>query len=144
MPAKNRLFPHLLPDDIIIWEAYLEDPLISWDSIDYDVRVGKGRDPGEAIGANIRQMAIDLSQRRIDAVGHGPHSIDIVEITRSAGMTALGQLELYPLLYQQTFNPTKPLRTLLVAAEIQSDISVKLNKSNTLVHIVDVKLPIRF
>lgn len=143
MPGKNRQFPHLLPDDILIWEAYLADPLITWDSIDYDVRVGKGRDPGLAIAPNIRQMAIDLSQRRIDAVGHGPTFIDIIEITRSAGMTALGQLELYPILYQSTFSPAKPLRTLLVAAEIQSDITAKLDPSNTLVRIVDVKLPDR-
>lgn len=141
MPGKNRLYPHLLPDDILIWEAYLADPLILWDSIDYDVHVGKGRDPGEAIAPNIRQMAISLSERRIDAVGHGPHSIDIIEITRSAGMTALGQLELYPLLYQQTFLPTKPLRTILVAAEIQSDIDVKLKRANTLVALVDVIFP---
>jgi hypothetical protein len=128
MASKNRLYPHLLPQDIAVWERYLNSPDAAYHSIEYDVRVGSGRDPGDTYEANIRQMAIDLSQRRIDAVGHRRDTIDIIEITTDAGLTAIGQLHAYPRLYTARYNPTKPLRTVLVCESIQTDLETAIRE----------------
>ncbi len=119
---KNRLYPHLLPDDIEVWEQFLAEHSDEYDYFDYDVRVGRGRDPGANFDPNIRTMGIGLSQRRIDAVGHKSDSIDIIEITGHAGIHAVGQLNVYPLLYAHMFKPLKPLRKLLVARELGPDV----------------------
>ena len=126
MAFKNRFYPHLLPDDIELWERFLKVRGDQYDSFDYDIRIGKGRDPGTNVDSKIRRMGIELSQRRIDAIGHRPGSLTVIEITLSAGLKAVGQLLTYPDLYKLTYNPTLPVKTLLVAAEIQPDINQAL------------------
>ena len=125
-----RKYPHLLKVDVPVWERFLDYHGHNYNHFEYDVRVGLGRDPGPEVGNNIRQMALDLSLRRIDAVGHKADVIHIIEITTSAGMTAVGQLSSYPTLYRATFNPTIPTTPLLVAERLQSDIETALNAAN--------------
>ena len=115
-------FPHLLPADCDLWERFLDENPKRFSHIDYDVRVGFGRDPGHSFDSNLRQMAIDLSQRRIDAVGHSDGVLHIIEIATVPGLRALGQLIAYPTLYQQTFSPTQSLVPLLIAEVLQADI----------------------
>jgi hypothetical protein len=117
-----REFPHLLTEDIILWKRFLASPHNVYTTFEYDVRVGNGRDPGPDYPNNIRQMALDLSQRRIDAIGHTTDDITIIEISLNPGLTQLGQLIAYPTLYRQTFQYTGIIKTLLVAAVLQSDL----------------------
>lgn len=131
-----REFPHLLPDDIKVWKRFLLNFGDNYTHFDYDVRVGYGRDPGSDFDIKIRSMAIDLSQRRIDAVGHTVNHLDIIEITHSAGLTAIGQLLSYPILYGHMFNPSIPLVPVLVCAEIQTDIEKPLTDLHIPYYIV--------
>jgi len=74
-------------------------------------------------------MAIGLSQRRIDAIGHRNGRATIFEITTSAGLTAIGQLQVYPQLYK-TLNPlAKTEPPILIAETIQDDILPYLQDS---------------
>lgn len=127
MSFKNRLYPHLLPDDIPVWERYLAAFPDRYSRIEYDVRVGNGRPAPPGSDPNIRKMQRDLSRRRIDAVGFRPGQIDIIEITRLADLKAIGQLTAYPLLYQQTFRQTPNLHTILVAEELHTDIKTVID-----------------
>lgn len=119
-------FPHLLPWDAAIWRAFLQRNGQNYQTFEYDVRVGNGRDPGPDFSQNIRNMAIRLSQRRIDAVGFQPGTITLFEITGSIGMTALGQCHAYPILYRIANPGNYTLRTILVAAHLQDDIKPSL------------------
>lgn len=122
MAQKNRLYPHLLEEDIILWEQYLEDHANEYSSFDYDVRVGTGRDPGEDLPDNMRKMGIGLSQRRIDVVGFAQGHRDIIEITLYAGLKAMGQLSVYPLLYIESYGCPVPLRRVLLCRKQSPDI----------------------
>ena len=122
MNWKNNLYPHLLPEDICLWESFLLENSSKFIGFDYDVRVGSGRDPGPSYNSQLRRIGIDLSQRRIDCIGYQSKSIYIFEVTMSVGLKAIGQLLTYPLLYQRTYNPTLPLVPAFVCSEIQSDI----------------------
>lgn len=117
-----RRFPHLLKDDVALWERFLASPNHIYSSFEYDIRVGEGRDPGPDYDRNIRKMALDLSQRRIDAIGRTREGITIIEISTSAGLTQVGQLLAYPSLYRQTFSYTGKISRLLVAQTLQTDI----------------------
>ncbi len=136
MAFKNRFFPHLLPVDILVWERFLDQFGKAYSKFDYDVRVGDGRDPGDIVPDPIRAMAVKLSQRRIDAVGHTPDRLDVIEITTDAGLTAIGQLEAYPRLYQAKFHPTTPIRPVLVCESIQTDLESTLDAIAAVVYIV--------
>lgn len=127
MASKNRQFPHLLPGDIPVWERFLVAFPDRYDRIEYDVRVGKGRPAPPGFEPNIKKMALDLSRRRIDAIGFTGERIDIIEITRLADLKAVGQLLAYPLLYKQTYGGTKPMHTVLIAEELHTDIEQVLD-----------------
>lgn len=129
MSIKNKLYPHLLPPDIEVWERYLKDHKAEYNFFDYDVRVGNGKDPGPKYNDTIRQMAIDLTQRRIDAIGYKNDSITIIEITRSIGLKAIGQIKVYKILYKIKFNPHLPVNTLILGEYLQSDIAPYLDES---------------
>jgi hypothetical protein len=128
MSILNRQFPHLLPDDIAVWQAFLKQCPARWHVIDYDVRVGPGTDPGDSVSPKYRQVGLELSQMRIDAVGHLPNIIEIVEITTQAGLKAIGQLVSYPILFHHDFAPPKTVRPLLVCTSLKPGISTVLSE----------------
>jgi len=125
-----RKYPHLLSTDVPVWERFIALHGDEYIRFDYDVRVGEPRDPGISFEPNIRQMAMDISRRRIDAVGVQPNKLTIIEITRRAGLTAVGQLITYPILYAQTYGDTRPLTPLLVCEEADSNIRAALAAHN--------------
>jgi len=131
---KNRFYPHLLQPSIDLWEMYLVDHASEYTSFDYDVKVGDGRDPGKRFSDKIRKMALGLSQRRVDVVGHRSDRRDIIEITPYAGIRAIGQLEVYPLLYQQTFKSPERLQPVLICHDISPDIDEALVRKAIIVH----------
>jgi hypothetical protein len=122
MAILNRLYPHLLPEDIELWQDWLKLHPTRFERFEYDVLIGQGRDPGPSYQPNIRQMAITLSQRRIDALGYNAEGITIIELTVSAGLRAIGQLATYPALFHATYNPRTAVSLLLICREVQSDI----------------------
>jgi hypothetical protein len=122
----NHKYPHLLPQDVGVWELFLATHDQFFDTLDYDVRVGVGRPREDLPTPNMRRMATDLSQRRIDVVGHTANVRTIIEITHSAGLKALGQMHAYPPLYRATYPGDFPLKRLLVAGELQSDLELCL------------------
>ncbi len=118
----NRQFPHLLPDDIVVWQRFLEHFGHLYSTFDYDVRVGQGRPAPDQPMEGIRKMALDLSQRRIDAVGHQPSGPTVIEITTGIGFKAIGQIQVYPRLYRERFGISGTINTLIVGAFLQDDI----------------------
>lgn len=122
MALDNRQFPHLLPDDIEVWKRFLTHFGHLYDNFDYDVRVGKGRPQPEQELKGIRKMAVDLSQRRIDAIGNHQRGPTVIEITTGIGFKAIGQITVYPRLYRDKFGITGPIHSLIVGAFIQDDM----------------------
>lgn len=134
MAFKNRFYPHLLQPSIDLWEMFLVDHANDYTSFDYDVKVGDGRDPGPRFSDKIRKMALGLSQRRVDVVGHRSDRRDIIEITPYAGIRAIGQLNVYPLLYRDTFTSPQRLQPVLICHDISPDIDVALVLASIIVH----------
>lgn len=128
--------PHLLKPDADLFYDFLQANPGRYTHIDYDIRVGLGRDPGESFPQDMRNMGIHLSQRRIDAVGFRPGAIDIIEVTLSAGLKALGQLHAYPQLYQESFFPVLPLHPVLVARQFSTDAETLFRQADIEVHIL--------
>ncbi|MCK5614442.1 hypothetical protein KAR91_71920 [Candidatus Pacearchaeota archaeon] len=126
----NRQFPHLLTADQPVWMRFLAQFGKDFTQFDYDIRVGEGRPAPEGTPAGIQKMSLDISKRRIDAIGFQPDKITVIEITRRAGLKALGQLIAYPILYQNSFSVKLPIMPLLVAEELLSDVEVALEANN--------------
>lgn len=134
-----RRMTHLLSADAALLQDYLNLYPDRYSSIDFDVHVGLGRDPGPEFIPSIRNMAIHLSQRRIDALGFRPGQIDIIEVTLSAGIRALGQLLAYPQLYQFSFQPIVPLHPVLIARAFSTDAEPLFSRHGIETHIIPVE-----
>lgn len=122
MQADRLTYPGMLPREILIWQAWLKLHESEYTNYQYNVRVGRGYDPGPGYDQAIRQMAIQNSQKRIDAVAwHGPVPT-LIEVKFTAGAGAVGQLVVYAPLWQIA-NPNTPLaRLALVTNKLQPDI----------------------
>lgn len=130
---RHKPYTHLLPKDKVVWERFLDEHAVRYSSIEYDVRVGDGRDPGPDYPDNIRRMAVQLSQRRIDAVGHATNHTALIEITTTAGIKAFGQCKVYPILYALAHPNVQPLHMILVAERLATDVEPAFTPSEVTV-----------
>jgi hypothetical protein len=136
MSIKATPFPHLLPVDAAVWQRWLDRYGHLFKRFDYDLKVGRGRDPGPATDPKMRQMAVTLSQRRIDAVGYRGSETHLFEITTLADLKCLGQIQAYPLLYAQTFPTLGILKTAVVAERLGTDLETAYRQANVTVYLV--------
>jgi hypothetical protein len=119
-------YPHLLPEDSALWSEFLDLFEPDHQTFLYDVAVGMGRDPGLDFDPSIRKMALQLSKRRIDAVGVSLDFVEIFEITQSAGLKACGQALVYPRLLKVTWDLPVPILVTIVCRSVQDDIDETL------------------
>jgi len=132
---EQTRYPHLLDQDAPILTAYLKENGARYTSIEFDVRIGTGRDPGPDFETNIRKMGLDLSRRRIDALGHTPRQVEIIEVTGSAGTTTLGQLTAYAAIWQREHPDHTPPRLILAAATLQTDMHRPFTSAGVEIHL---------
>jgi hypothetical protein len=132
---EQTRYPHLLDQDAPILTAYLKQNGARYTQVDFDVRIGLGRDPGPYFEINIRKMALDLSRRRIDALGQTPRGVEIIEVTGAAGTNTLGQLTAYATIYQSDHPTEPPPRLILAAASLQTDMQTAYTNAGIEIHL---------
>lgn len=122
MQADRLSFPGMLPAEIVIMKAWLAAHEAEYDRFEYNVRIGSGTDPGENYPPEIRSMAIQNSQKRLDAVGWQGDIPTIIEVKRRAGLSNIGQLVGYRHFWIRD-NPDQPTpNLLLITNALQSDL----------------------
>ena len=107
-------FPAFLPRETNIWQAYLTQHPTQFQSLEYNVRVGKGFDPGASFEPNARRAAIMNSQLRIDVVGFDGSTWWLIEVKVRAGAGAVGQLLQYRTLFRKAYPDKIPLSLMMV------------------------------
>lgn len=134
--GKRRRYPHMLGEDVAVWERFVGKFPGRFDSVDYDWRVGDGVavDP-EWDEAYVR-MARMLSQKRIDVVGWNGGAATIVEVKDRAGLSALGQVEGYRILFVRDFPTLGTPGVLLVCGRISPDDAAVMVRSGIPVEVV--------
>lgn len=98
MAVKNRLYPHMMPEEITVWERYLDQYQPAFDSVTYDMKVGTPTLLPDETPDNIKDMSDNLTTKRIDAVAWIAGRPLVIEIKTIVGMKALGQAITYPIL----------------------------------------------
>lgn len=104
---KQPHYPHMSPEDVRIWEMFIEKNPDWYITVDYDVRVGKGRPYPETMDKKTREDMEGLSKKRIDVVGYNEREIEVIELKPNAGSHAIGQILSYALMWHQKY-PDKP------------------------------------
>lgn len=134
-PDYRGKYPHMFPNDIAIWEGFLDKYGKLYKGFYYDVVCGKEIKMPEHLEIPYQKDAWVLSQLRIDAVGEKGDFIDIIEVKPRGNMASLGQLLTYKEHYIEEYRPQMPVRMVLVAAEIDQNI-ITLTEKYGIVYII--------
>jgi len=119
---KLAKYPHLKPEDVLIWERYINKYPNAFDSVDYDFAVGEGRPIPEGTQENIAADMKILTQKKIDVIGYKGEEIYIIEVKPTANTTALGQVISYAKLFQNQESPTEAIHMRVIAGNIDPDM----------------------
>lgn len=121
MPVK---YAHMLPREVQIWDAFLDQFGLPDGEVDYDVHLGEGAPVDPAWPVWMFAMVRSLSTHRVDVVVERPDEVVIVELKGRAGMGAVGQLLGYEALWLQQEGTDRPVRLLLVCESMEEDMRV--------------------
>ncbi len=131
-------FPGFLRMEQQIWTTFLQvHPEIGPD-IDYNVRVGKGFDPGAQFDDSARAAAIKNSQLRLDAVTYQTNGWWIYEVKVRCGAGAVGQLLQYEVLYEEAYPDNRPIHLAVVTDNPRLGLPTLCTRHNITLFVVPV------
>lgn len=122
-------YPRMSPEDAITWGKFLKEHGKEYDSFDYDLRVGQGVIAEANVPAKFIEDYKMLTQKRIDCVGYTSKGAAIFEVKQRAGLSALGQLNAYQRLFQETY-PTIPIISLNLVCDFITDEERRLYETS--------------
>lgn len=111
----------MLPADVAVWDRYLDKFGHEFVGFRYDVHVGGEVERQSVWTQKIYHMASWLAAKRIDAVGYKAGETTIFEVKPEAGVTAVGQLVTYKMLFIEKYSPVGLLTCALVCANATID-----------------------
>lgn len=133
---KLPSYEHLRPEDIAVWERFIEKYPNAYETVNYDLKTGKGREYPETPGELIQADMIHLSRKRIDAVAYFGTWVYIIEIKPVANPSAIGQIETYTELYKIDNPEIENIEKVIIAGEIDPDTQTVANLKDIKVWIV--------
>lgn len=111
----------MLPADVAVWDRFLDLYGHEFVGFRYDVHVGGEVERQSAWTKKIFHMASWLAAKRIDAVGYKAGETWIIEVKPEAGVTAIGQLVAYKMLFIEKYRPIGRLECALICGNALPD-----------------------
>lgn len=142
LESDRAAYPALNVDEVLVWKAWLVLNQQFYQSFDYNVRIGDGQDPGPSFADNIRQMAIQITQLRLDAVGYQGNIPTIFEVKRRAGPQNVGQLMTYDAVWRNKGYTQVNPRLMLVCATYNPNIMPVLRDTGINLAVVPVNFSV--
>lgn len=121
---KRASYPHLKPDEVEIWERFIEQYPAAFEEVQYDVMVGTPPPFDTTVNPETGADVTALYLKRIDAVGWKDGKPYIVEIKPRATTSALGQARAYARLYNRDVTPPQINGVIIVTDEILPDMAL--------------------
>ncbi len=128
---KLYRYPRMTATDALTWGKFLEANGKEYNSFDYDVRIGTGVIAKLEVPEKFIADYKMLTQKRIDAIGYRNDSVEIFEVKQRAGLSALGQLKAYAILYRESF-PSQNIASLNLVCSFITQEERKLYAANNI------------
>jgi hypothetical protein len=136
MEYKQLLkFPHLGPEDEAIWRKFIEQNPSEYSTVEYDVRVGEGRDYSEHPNDEYKADMIHLSKKRIDVIGFKLDEVHIIELKPKASLSAIGQVLCLKELYKRQNKTSLKIKPVIITDELLPDVPSLCLKMNILLFL---------
>lgn len=126
MPGKfnyeyRHKYPHLIGEDTEVWNRFILKYPKKFDTVDYDVKVGRGADTTPIEEQTSKDYWANLTKKRIDVIGYKNNFVTIVEVKKRASLFTLGQILGYRYLYLKEFPELHVVKTLILCDTISQD-----------------------
>lgn len=131
--AKYR---HMLSGDVAIWERFLVKYPNVYESLQYDVHVGEGLRDQAGVTDEVKYASMELLLKRIDVVGKLGAETHIIEVKPDAGMSAVGQVLCYEVLYRRDFKKVGLIKRVIVTDRLWPDEEYLFKVFNILCYVV--------
>lgn len=93
---QQTYYPHMSPEDTILWNRFIKERPDFADFVYYDVPVGTLPNKIEPQHKPITEKYVRQTYlKRIDALTHRDKTLHVIELKPHAGMIALGQVIMY-------------------------------------------------
>jgi len=134
--AKRHKYPHMIGENAEIWSRFIDENPGRFESADYDFRVGEGMELKQEWPENVKRDATALTQKRIDVLAWKGDQPTIVEVKRRVGLSALGQVLGYKILFMRDLPHIKEPELLVVTGKIGEDDRRVLEGHNVPVEVM--------
>lgn len=105
-----------------IWTSFLQTTDLVFTDVIYDLHLGEGMPSTPDEPESITKLKLAVTRKRVDAIGETDDAIWIFELKNRLGLSALGQLLAYFDLYNQEYDPIKPVNLGAVAYSLAPDV----------------------
>lgn len=129
---KFLRYPRLMPADVSIWERFIDQNPTFFSEVEYDFKVGAGRDYSRYPEGSLKHGAEKHSQKRIDVVGFRGDMVWIIELKPSAGFSAVGQVLGLAALFREVVPTTRRVLATIITNEEIPDVRSFCSKMGVL------------
>ena len=119
---KRHRYPHMKPQDVLIWERFIEKYPDAYDHVFYDFEVGNGPAFDTIVNPETGGDDIKLYQYKIDVVGVKGGKTDLIEIKPRAGLSCCGQICGYRCLWDPEMTHGLKAQAVIITDELRPDI----------------------
>lgn len=119
---KKHWYPHMMPEDVAVWERYIDAFPNAFDSCQYDVAVGRVPEFVET-GTPEDHLSMErLYKKKIDVVAIKDDTISVIELKPQCSMSTIGQVLGYQHLYVRDVNATPIPRAVVICGGAGEDV----------------------
>jgi len=108
-PVVRPTYPHMMPEDTVIWTKFISNPPVKIDEVWYDVRVGAAVPVPTGQPGWMTKFSEYSTRKRIDIVWLSGLNYWVVEAKPHAGLVALGQVLFYAWAFEREHRPEWPV-----------------------------------
>jgi hypothetical protein len=137
-------FPGLNDTSTALWREFLKYYETSFESYEYNVRVGQGIQAPTYFTKYEAAQWKALTQKRVDVIAHRANQTWVIEIQERADLRSLGQLMGYKHLVPAYTRVRQVLMLGMITARLGHDMAISLRQNGILVFFFPPRKPPSF
>jgi hypothetical protein len=133
---KRYWYPHMKPNDVAIWERFIEKYPDQYETVIYDFAIGDVPPFMEQTSSVEGQAMRELYKLKIDVLGFRDGFIDLIEVKQDASASSIGQLVGYVALYMRDEKPTLPIVPVLITNTLKTNMDFLTTQQGVKLYVV--------